>query len=210
MIVLIVAANRAASGSTVTVNFKGTGSGSYNGTPFVGAFDYDPSLTSTNGQFQFQGSGLNHGVVYKIAAGQTFSAQNSLCDPFTITTTGGNFTILAVDPKTPTLTNVTIVVPSSGLSQTNLPGCSIFPATAPTGSTFTLTVNGATTFSGTISTITSCTGPAVPFPIATCPPPYDTYTSAYTAPCPQYACPPRQSCFLTRLFARRSCRSVCW
>jgi hypothetical protein len=212
MIVLIAAANRPAAGSIVTANFSGSGSGGYSGMSFVGAFDYDQSLTSTNGVFNFQNTGFNHGVVYRIGTGTVQSAQNSQCDPFTITTTSGAFTLLAVDPKGPPATNVTIVVPSSGLSLTHLPGCSIFPTTAPANSTFTLRVNGAITFSGTISSFTSCTGPTTPLPAPTAPAPCYVYTYTYTypAPCPVYACPPRQGCFLTRLFARRCHRSSCW
>jgi hypothetical protein len=101
-------------------------------------------------------------------------------------------------------------VPASGLSLTDLPGCSIFPTTAPANTKFTLKVNGTTTFQGTISTFTSCHGPTTPFVVSFCPPPCSTYTCTYAVPCPVYACPPRQACFLTRLFARRSRRSSCW
>jgi hypothetical protein len=216
LMVLTATANRPAAGSVVTANFTGSGTGAFAGTGFTGAFDYDQSRRSTNGVFNFAGTGLNHGVVYRIGAGTNQSAQNSQCDPFTITTTGGAFTLLAVDPKGPPATNVKIVVPSSGLSLTNLPGCSVFPITAPAGSTFTLTVNGATTFAGTISSFTSCTGPAL---VVTAPAPQapdydhvytDTYPAPSPAPCPVYTCPPRQACFLTRLFPRRSHRSCCW
>jgi hypothetical protein len=93
-------------------------------------------------------------------------------------------------------------------------------------------VNGATTYAGTISSFTSCTGPAIAAPAKTSPAPDDVYTFTYPAPepvpapgpvpaaapapapapapCPVYACPPRQACFLTRLFARRCHRSSCW
>jgi len=208
--VLIVAANRPAAGSLVTVNFSGTGSGAYTGTTFTGAFSYDQSLKSTNGEFKFKDTGLPHGVVYRIGLGTPQPAQNDQCDPFMITTTSGAFTLQAVDPKTPTLTYVRIVVPSSGLSPTDLPGCSIFPSTAPAYSMFTLTVSGMTTYSGTISSFTRCTGPAILLPAPVCPAPYYVYTCTYPTPSPVYACPPRQACFLTRLFARRSHRSSCW
>jgi len=212
-IVLIATANRPAAGSLVTVKFQGSGSGT---TTFVGSFNYEQSLRSTNGTFNFAGTGLGHGVAYKIGAGTLQSAPNSQSDPFTITTTSGAFTLLAIDPRTPTLTHFSIVMPCSGLSPTDLPGCSIFPITAPANTKFTLTVNGVITYSGTISSFTSCTGPAFAEPAPTSQAPENVHIFTYPAPapapapCPVYACPPRQACFLTRLFPRRSHRGCCW
>ena len=134
-------------------------------------------------------------------------------DPFTITTTGGAFAVLAVDPKGPPATNVKIVVPNSGLNLTNLPGCSIFPITAPAGSTFTLTVNGATTFAAHLvihqlhrtrsrRTCSESPGPRLRLQLHV--------PRVTPVPCPVYTCPPRQACSLTRLFTRRSLRSCCW
>jgi hypothetical protein len=72
-------------------------------------------------------------------------------------------------------------------------------------------VSGAITYSGTISTFTGCSGPSMPMVAPSYPAPCNTYTCTYAVPCPvYYACPPRQACFLTRLFARRSVRCSCW
>jgi len=227
-ILLIVATNRAgAAGTVVTVFFNGTASGSSTGT-FSGAFAYDQSQPDASPfTFNFTGSASTHTVEHRTDLTGNQTGSGSRCEPFTITTSGNTFILVAIVPQSPA-TKVTIVVPTTvAMSAASLPDCSVFPS-SPTNSTFTLSGGSTPPFMGTITAISCRPGtpvlapPAPPPSPPPCPPPSPppypppspppcyVYTYPAPAPCPAYACPPRPACCLTRLFARRSHRNSCW
>jgi hypothetical protein len=203
-IVLIVAVNQAHGEALVTINFKGAG--------FSGSVAYDDSQggvqQGSNFVFKFENEGVTHALVYNIGAG-TSSGINPFCEPFTITTSGTTFTVTAKVPQSPA-TAVTVVLHTNvSVSSTVLPDCEAgsTPVFQQTG-TFKLAnyTTGAVSFSGNI-TSTSCSQRSVAVqPLSD---PCEVYYT-YAAPCPVYACPPRQGCCLTRLFARRLHRNCCW
>lgn len=207
-ILLIVAVNPGVMADTnATVNFSGTATSPSTGT-FTGAFAYDENDPATsNFLFKFSGNKFPHAVVYTLipptgSGTVTHNGSNSGCEPFKITTSANTFTLTATLPLAPA-TTVTITIPLVGTIQpTTLPGCSAFPPSAPYG---TFALSGGTTYTGKITAITSCketvaaVQPAVVYYVYACP-----------APAPVYACQPRQSCCLSRLFARRCQRNSCW
>jgi len=203
----ILGANRA-DATDITVTFSGTPTGSSTG-DFSGFFEYDDSHPwKSDYLFRFEGSADTHKLSYKTVPSGMRTGSFNTCEPFTITTSGGQFVLKATVPNSPS-TTVTIVVPSMGLAKDHLPGCSIFPSSPPPP-TCTFTLSGGFNYTGTIRTM-NCSGAAAALG-APCPPPCYVYTCTYPAPalCPAYACPPRPACCLTRLFARRSYRNSCW
>jgi hypothetical protein len=172
--------------------------------------------------FNFTGSSLVHELQYQFSSGPCSSSTSTppgpcygngnMCEPFTIDTAPTSLTLRSVVPQGSWSTNVTITI---GTVMTINPGmlpnsCNYFPQTCnPSCGTFV--VSGHITYSGTITSMT-CTLETVVVPAPPCPPPccVCTWPCQAPAPCPVYACPPRPGCYLTRLFARRSCRNFCW
>ncbi len=211
-ILLIVAVNSVVVADTnATVNFSGSATSPSTGT-FSGAFAYDENdPASSDFLFKFSGNKYPHAVVYSLfppAGGSgtvSHNGSNSGCEPFKITTSANTFTLTATLPLTPA-TTVTITIPLVGtILKTTLPGCSAFPTSAPYG-TFALS-GGGMNYTGKITAITSCREANIQQVQQEV---YYVYACAPPAPAPVYACQPRQSCFLSRLFSRRCQRNSCW
>lgn len=196
----------AVSAAIVKVDFSGTPASGFSQN-FSGHFEYDQSCPAASpGVFNFTRTNYTHKIQYSIVGSAPASTTLATADPFTITTYENNFTTFrlvgACPYGVPGGSKVTIVIPYSPPAMTTLPPCTSFPPSpAPPASTFTVTNNAGTVtyYSGYITTITC---PAVD--VIT----YPTAMVCYPVPQPcvvYYACPPRQSCCLTRMFRRRSC-----
>jgi hypothetical protein len=204
---VVIAATETTSeaGTQVTVNFSGSG--------FTGRFMYDQSQVRYSlGVFKF--TTVPHELHYQAGAGAQHDGVGAGCVPFTITTSGNNYHTFTLVATLPAGTTVTIVLPTNVnvmLSPTSLPFCMsgsyyVFPNPPLAGSTFTL--SGGSSYSGTITAV-SCSQIAAAPVLEICQPtPCVVYT--YTPYCcPQYVCPPRRSCCLFGLFARRSYTRRC-
>ncbi len=202
---LIGAAGTAVAAEPIVVSFSGS---STTGSTISGAFDYLQSHKPTSlnsGTFNFFGSTDPHGIAYIITDPSTsLAAQGSQCSVFIIQTLTAPDTFqLSV---TYDATTILIDLPTStALSGENLPDCSVFTSTA---GSLKQTVNGVVTkFS---ITVTSC-GVETLRRAPQTPQAHSYVYYVYSAPvtCPVYACQPRPTCSLPRLFCGRSLRMSC-
>jgi hypothetical protein len=210
------------------------GSGAYLSNPstkvqFESCLQYDSSATGSGFYFNFTGSTrFDHEICYRLQNGVFASGTMGTCEPYSIQTSLNNDTTFQLQATLPSGTAVTVTIPSNvTFTATALPLCEsgaidVFPVGGG-GGTFTLSnaTTGAVIYTGTITSIkcsqplagTHCSCPNIfmvmPSPQGVA---YDASPLVYAASqaYPVYACPPRQGCCLTRLFARRSRCNSCW
>jgi hypothetical protein len=216
-----------AAGPLVRLTFSGTGTqtGVLGTVKFSGCVQYDSSLTKTSASyFDFTGSALNHEVCYWTSGGLSGNAIQPHCDPYWIHTSansGKTFQLQGTTGTTPNTVTVTVTIPAATgvtFNPAKLPTCPLSgPGPFSTNSgLFTLTNASGTSviFSGTIQSVV-CSQPAVGSDCScaqmdTTAPPILVATYAPMDSYPVYACPPRQSCCVTRLFSRLFHRDRCW